>query len=66
MKANYDSRTDTLRLVLREGSTVAESDEAEPGFVFDYDDDGNVLAIEVLDASRRITEPESLEYDRAG
>jgi YD repeat-containing protein len=63
MKATYDERTDTLTLVLREGVEVAESDEDKPGVVLDYDGDGNLVSIEVLDASKRVTEVRRVEVE---
>lgn len=57
MKVRYDARTDTLTLLLREDVAVAESDEDKPGVILDYDAGGNLVAIEVLDASERVTEP---------
>ncbi len=59
MKAHYDAATDTLTLVLREGP-VAESDEDKPGVILDYDADGNLLSIEVLDASKRVEDPRTV------
>ena len=59
MKVNYDSQTDTLTVVLRD-APVAESDEDKPGVVLDYDDDGNLVSIEILDASTRVTDPRSV------
>jgi YD repeat-containing protein len=53
MKVQYDREMDTLTVTLREG-VVAESDEDKPGVILDYDDAGNLLSIEVLDASRRV------------
>jgi YD repeat-containing protein len=52
MKVEYDGETDTLTVTLREG-VVAESDEDKPGVILDYDKAGNLLSIEVLDASQR-------------
>ena len=49
MKVEYDSETDTLTVTLRAG-TIAESDEDKPGVILDYDEAGNLLSIEVLDA----------------
>lgn len=60
MIVRYDEANDTLRIVFSE-SQVFESDEVSPGFVFDYDKDGNPVSLEVLDASRRVTNPHSIE-----
>jgi uncharacterized protein YuzE len=62
VKIAYDARTDTLTVVLKEGVPVAESDEDKPGVILDYDDEGNLLSLEVLDASRRVTDARRIEY----
>ena len=62
MKVTYDARTDTLTVILKEGVRVAESDEDKPGVILDYDDHGNLLSLEILDASRRVTEARKIEY----
>ncbi len=59
MKVNYDKAADILTVVLRD-APVAESDEDKPGVILDYDDQGNLIAIEVLDASTRVEEPQSV------
>ena len=61
MKVTYDGETDVLRIVFSQGR-IEESDEDKPGIILDYDDKGNVVGIEVLDASRRIENPRSVEY----
>ena len=65
MKVEYDTTTDTLTVVLREG-TVSESDEHKPGIILDYDDAGNLLSIEVLDASTRVEEPRHVTFSTSG
>ncbi len=62
MKVVYDQRTDTLSVVLREGSAIAESDEEKPGVILDHDEQGNLASLEILDASRRVTEARSVEF----
>ena len=65
MKVIYDLRTDTLSVVLREQSPVAESDEDKPGVILDYDEHGNLVSLEILDASRRVTEARRVEFQMA-
>ena len=43
-------------------SAIEESDEEKPGVIFDYDNDGNIVGLEILDASKRVENPRSLEY----
>jgi len=61
MKARYDAETDTLTLLLR-SAPVHDSDEGIAGVILDYDRDGNVVSIEILDASKRVDEPGRIEY----
>ncbi|MGE0601049.1 MAG: DUF2283 domain-containing protein [Dehalococcoidia bacterium] len=61
MKITYDSETDTLLLIFRD-VPVAESDEEKPGLVLDYDQSGEIVALEVLDASRRVEDPKIIEF----
>ncbi|HEX9988522.1 MAG TPA: DUF2283 domain-containing protein [Chloroflexia bacterium] len=61
MKVIYDRDTDTLTVTLTDAQ-VAESDEDKPGVILDYDDAGNLVALEILDASRRVSTPTSIEY----
>ena len=62
MKVTYDPRTDSLTVILKEGVAVAESNEDKPGVILDYDEHGNLLSLEILDASRRVTDARKIEY----
>lgn len=62
MKVSYDPRTDTLTMILKDGVAVAESDEDKPGVILDYDEEGNLISLEILDASRRVTEARKIEF----
>ena len=66
MKVTFDPRTDTVSVVLREGVAVAESDEGRPGVILDYDAEGNLVSLEVLDASRRVTDARHVEFQTVG
>ena len=61
----YDIQTDTLTIILSE-APVAESGEDKPGIILDCDADGNVVSLEILDASRRVVQPTQMVYELAG
>jgi uncharacterized protein YuzE len=63
MKVTYDPYTDTLSVILKEDTPVAESAEEKPGVILDYDAEGNLVSIEVLDASKRVTDAYKIEYE---
>ena len=65
MKVTYDNESDVLRIVLSR-EDVLESDEDKPGVILDYDKVGNVVGIEILDASKRVENPKSLDYSVLG
>ena len=62
MKVVYDPDLDILTVLLSD-APVAESDEDKPGVILDYDAGGNVVGLEVLDASKRMSNPMSVEYE---
>lgn len=50
MRIRYDENSDILYIRLRE-TKYYESDEIKEGFILDYDREGNIIALEILDAS---------------
>ena len=50
MKITYDKEVDVLRIILND-RPISESDEAKPDLILDYDEAGNVVAMEILNAS---------------
>ncbi len=65
MKVTYDPEVDVLRILLGSGA-VEESDEDKPGVVIDYDAAGNIVGLEILNASQRVENPRAVEYAVAG
>ena len=61
MKVKYDEEVDVLTIELSD-APVEESDEDKPGVILDYDKDGNIVGIEILNASKRVQNPKSVEY----
>ena len=61
MKVTYDSDVDVLRILFRD-APIEESDEDKPGIILDYDKEGNLVGLEVLNASQRVDNPRGVEY----
>jgi uncharacterized protein YuzE len=61
MKVTFDAEVDVLRIVFSDAA-VEESDEEKPGLILDYDKDGNIVGIEILDASLHTGNPRAIEY----
>ncbi|MDD5240155.1 MAG: DUF2283 domain-containing protein [Sulfuricella sp.] len=61
MKINYDREVDVLRIEFSHAD-IEESDESRPGVILDYDKHGNVVGMEILDASKRTENPSMVEF----
>ena len=61
VKVTYDPQVDVLRILLSD-APIEESDEDKPGVILDYDKAGNVVGLEILEASKRMANPRSVEY----
>jgi uncharacterized protein YuzE len=60
MKVSYDPEVDIVRILLSD-APIVESDESKPGVIMDYDAQGHLVGLEVLDASHRISDPRRVE-----
>ena len=65
MKIEYDQHADAMYIRLRAG-TVVESEEIRPGVLFEYDAEGKVLGIQMLDVSERTDNPRELAMELVG
>ncbi len=54
LKIEYDPEVDILNIYLQNPETIlSRSNEAEPGVLLNYAEDGSLSSIEILDASKR-------------
>ena len=64
MKVTYDPEVDILRIIFS-NAPIEESDEDKPGVILDYDKDGHVVGMEMLNASQHMDNPANIEYSVA-
>ena len=60
MEIRYDGEADVL-VVTFSANKIVESDEEKPGVILDYDGDGGIVSIEILDASEKVTDLEKVD-----
>jgi uncharacterized protein YuzE len=63
MKYRYDKEVDILTIRLKEGKFV-EGDEVAPGLVAAYDENGNLLELELRNVRRMAEQNFDSEYQR--
>jgi uncharacterized protein YuzE len=59
MKLTIDREADALYLRL-DDTAILESEEVKPGIILDFDKDGRVIGVEILELSSR-TQPDKLK-----
>lgn len=64
MKVIYDPDTDTLTIIFS-NNPIVESDETKPNIILDYDEAGEIVSLEIMDASKRVAIPNQIEYQVA-
>ena len=64
MKVKYDKEVDVLYIKLND-TPITESDEEKKGVIIDYDADGKIVSIEILNASKNLAHPSIVEYEVA-
>lgn len=64
MKVKYDKETDILYIKLSD-LQIDESDEEKKGVILDYAEDGSLVGIEILNASKSTLSPTKVEYEFA-
>lgn len=62
MKVSYDKSADAVYIYIKQ-SVVSESKEKAPGIFFDFDENNEVIGIEILNAIDRGIQPRKLEFE---
>jgi uncharacterized protein YuzE len=65
MKIAYDMQADVLG-ILFSNAAIEESDEEKPSIILDFDKIGNIVGMEILDASKRMENPRAVAYAVTG
>jgi uncharacterized protein YuzE len=60
MRVRVDHSADAVYLNLTD-RPIKDSAEVADGIVVDYDDEGRIVGVEILDASKRTNDPEALK-----
>ena len=64
MKIKYDKETDIVYISLS-SLKIAESDQEKPGIILDYSDNGQIVGIEILNASSKMEHENGILYEVA-
>jgi len=64
MKIKYDQETDVVYISLS-SLKIAQSDQEKPGIILDYSEDGQIVGIEVLNASTKMEMGNGILYEVA-
>jgi len=65
MKVTYDASVDVLRILFNDTS-ITESDEDKPGVILDYAEDDSLVGMEILNASKHMSNPRGVKYAVVG
>ncbi|MDX2228151.1 MAG: DUF2283 domain-containing protein [Leptolyngbyaceae cyanobacterium bins.349] len=62
MKVVYDPDTNILQISLNSGA-IAETAQITPNLILDYDEDGQIIGLELRNASEHLKTPYSVTYE---
>lgn len=62
MKVVYDPDQDILQIALIT-TVIEETAQIAPGLVLDYDEDGQVIGLEIRKASTKVDSPYAIAFD---
>ncbi|NJN24469.1 MAG: DUF2283 domain-containing protein [Acaryochloridaceae cyanobacterium RL_2_7] len=61
MKVVFDPQQDILQVCFKAAS-IEETSQIAPGLILDYDEDGNVIGLELRKASQRMDNPQGIDF----
>ncbi len=64
MKIKHDKEADVVYISFS-SQKIAESDQDKPGLIIDYSEDGQIVGIEVLNASKKMGDEKGILYEVA-
>jgi len=64
MRIKYDKETDIIYIRFS-SLAIAESDEHKPGIILDYAASGEIVGIEILNASEKMDQEKGILYEVA-
>lgn len=64
MVIKYNKETDSIYIEITK-TKVAESDQEKKDIILDYDEAGNIVGIEILNASKKTKQPNGISYEVA-
>lgn len=64
IKVTYDKESDIIYIQFSDHK-VTESEEDKPGIILDYGENGEIVGIEVLNASKKTNQPNGIIYEVA-
>lgn len=64
MVIKYDKKSDIIYIQFSDNKVV-ESEEDKPGVILDYGENGEIVGIEVLNASKKTNQPNGISYEVA-
>ena len=61
MKVRYDQETDSMTITFRD-CRIQESDELRPGVIVDFGNDGALVRMEILQASKVVQNTREIQF----
>jgi uncharacterized protein YuzE len=61
MNIKYNKETDSLVIIFRH-TEIEDTEEIRPGVIADFDEEGLLVSLEILNASKKVESPDRIKY----